>query len=333
MGRLLAIAAAAALLIAPHGARADQVETDAQQALQSLKFQGGTIALGNNLASLTLTPNFQYLSPDDTKRFLVDVWRNPPDAAAGTLGSIVPAKTDLGGAEGWAIIISYDDSGHVSDDDAAGIDYDQLLKDMQKDTLDHNEDRKKQGYEPIELVGWAEPPHYDSQAKKLYWAKRLKFGGETGETLNYSIRALGRKGVLELTVVASMQQLATIDGRIDEVLGMVALQFRLHLRRIQPRRRQGGGVWHRRPDRWRHSRQGRLLQIPARRVGRLLEADRHRRRGLLRRDRKIHRAAVRAPPKLDAPSSAPRAAGYSRPAWKSAKAWAISSRVFMTKGP
>jgi len=222
MGRLLAIAAAAALLIAPHGARADQVETDAQQVLQSLKFQSGTIALGNNLASLTLTPNFQYLSPDDTKRFLVDVWRNPPDAAAGTLGSIVPAKTDLGGAEGWAIIISYDDSGHVSDDDAAGIDYDQLLKDMQKDTLDHNEDRKKQGYEPIELVGWAEPPHYDSQAKKLYWAKRLKFGGETGETLNYSIRALGRKGVLELTVVASMQQLATIDGRIDEVLGMVA---------------------------------------------------------------------------------------------------------------
>ena len=219
MGRLLALAAVAALTIASalQHARADE-----RQVLESLKFQSGTITLGNNLASLTLTPNFQYLNPADTKRFLVEVWRNPPDSAEGTLGAIVPAKVDLAGSEGWAIILSYDDSGHVSDDDAAGIDYDQLLKDMQKATADGNEERKKQGYEPIELVGWAKPPYYDSQAKKLYWARRLRFGSDPGETLNYSIRALGRQGVLELTVVASMQQLAAVDGRINEILGMVA---------------------------------------------------------------------------------------------------------------
>jgi len=222
MGRLLAAAALAALLIASQGAQADQVEADAQQVLQSLNFQGGTIPLGDKLASLTLTPNFQYLNPADTKKFLVDVWRNPPSAAEGTLGSIVPAKVDLAGNDGWAIIISYDDSGHVSDDDAAGIDYDQLLKDMQQSMRDGNEERQKQGYEPIELLGWAEPPHYDSQAKKLYWAKRLRFGNDTTETLNYSVRALGRKGVLELTVVASMPQLPLVDNHINEILGMVA---------------------------------------------------------------------------------------------------------------
>jgi len=219
MGRLLALAAAVALTIASalHHARADE-----RQVLESLNFQTGTITLGNNLASLTLTQNFQYLNPADTKRFLVEVWRNPPDSAEGTLGAIVPAKVDLAGSDGWAIILSYDDTGHVSDDDAAGIDYDQLLKDMQKATADGNEERKKQGYEPIELVGWAKPPYYDSQAKKLYWARRLRFGSDPGETLNYSIRALGRQGVLELTVVASMQQLAAVDGRINEILGMVA---------------------------------------------------------------------------------------------------------------
>src|SRR5262249_39112142 len=193
-----------------------------RQVLDSLKFQSGTVTLGGNLASLALTPDFRYLNPADTKRFLVEAWRNPPDAAEDTLGAIVPANVDLLGDQGWAIIISYDDSGHVSDDDAAGIDYDQLLKDMQKETRDNNEERKKQGYEPIELVGWAKPPYYDSQAKKLYWAKRLKFGTDAEETLNYSIRALGRSGVLELTVVASMQQLALVDGRINEILGMVA---------------------------------------------------------------------------------------------------------------
>jgi uncharacterized membrane-anchored protein len=217
MGRLLAVAAAAAFLVASQWARADE-----RQVLESLKFQDGTITLGSNLASLTLTPNFQYLSPADTKRFLVEVWRNPPKAAEGTLGAIVPANVDLLGGEGWVIIISYDDSGHVSDDDAAAINYDDLLKEMQQATRDNNEERKKQGYEPIELVGWAKPPYYDSQAKKLYWARRLKFGTDPDETLNYSIRALGRTGVLELTVVASMQQLTAVDGRINEVLGMVA---------------------------------------------------------------------------------------------------------------
>jgi len=216
MGRLLAVVAAV-LIVASHGARADE-----RQVLESLKPQSGTITLGSNLANLTLTPNFQYLSPADTKRLLVEVWHNPPEAGDGTLGAIVPVNLDLTTAEGWAIIISYDDSGHVSDDDAAGIDYDQLLRDMQQSMRDGNEARQKAGYEPIELVGWAKPPYYDSQAKKLYWAKRLRFGTDPGETLNYSIRALGRSGVLELTVVASMQQLAAIDGRINEVLGMVS---------------------------------------------------------------------------------------------------------------
>lgn len=219
MGRLLAVAAAAALLITSYGARADE-----RHVLESLKFESGTITLGDNLANLALTPDFQYLSPAETKRFLVEVWHNPPQAAEGTLGAIVPSKVDLTTGEGWAIIITYDDSGHVSDDDAAGIDYDQLLKDMQQATRDGNEERKKQGYESIELVGWAKPPYYDSQTKKLYWAKRLRFGSDSEETLNYMIRALGRSGVLELTVVASMQQLTTVDGRINEVLGMVSFK-------------------------------------------------------------------------------------------------------------
>jgi uncharacterized membrane-anchored protein len=27
----------------------------------------------------------------------------------------------------------------------------------------------------LTLMGWAEPPHYDSSSKKLYWAKELGF--------------------------------------------------------------------------------------------------------------------------------------------------------------
>ena len=46
MGRLFAVAAAAALVVASHWARADE-----RQVLESLKLQSGTIALGSNLAN------------------------------------------------------------------------------------------------------------------------------------------------------------------------------------------------------------------------------------------------------------------------------------------
>lgn len=215
MRRMLAIVSFLALAL-PNAARADE-----RQVLDSLNFQSGTVTLGSNLATIALTPHFKYLAPADTEKFLVQVWGNPPGAGANTLGAIVPADADLLSAEGWAIIVSYDDSGHVSDDDAAEIDYDQLLKDMQESTRADNDERKKQGYEPIELVGWAKPPYYDSKAKKLYWAKRLKFGSDQQDTLNYDIRVLGRAGVLDLTAVSGIEQMAMIDGRAGEVLGMV----------------------------------------------------------------------------------------------------------------
>jgi uncharacterized membrane-anchored protein len=217
MSRLFAALAAIMLFTLPNAALADQ-----QQVLDNLTFQSGTVTVGSNLASIALTPNFRYLSPEDAKTFLVELWGNPPESADGTLGLITPANVDPLGADGWAIIVSYDDSGHVSDDDAAEIDYDQLLKDMQASTEENNEARKKAGYEAIHLVGWAKPPYYDSAAKKLYWAKRLKFEGTAEDTLNYDIRVLGRAGVLDLTVVAGMQQLAMVDGRMNEVLGMVS---------------------------------------------------------------------------------------------------------------
>jgi uncharacterized membrane-anchored protein len=220
MSRLSAVAAAVMLLASPNAVLADQ-----QQALDGLNFQAGTVTVGTNLATVALTPNFRYLGPDDAKTFLVDVWGNPPQAAEGTLGLITPADVDLLGPDGWAIIVRYDDSGHVSDDDAAEIDYDQLLRDMQASTEENNAARKEAGYESIQLVGWAKPPYYDSQEKKLYWAKRLKFEGSLEDTLNYDIRVLGRAGVLDLTVVAGMPQLAMVDSRMNEVLGMVSFNI------------------------------------------------------------------------------------------------------------
>lgn len=69
-----------------------------------------------------------------------------------------------------------------------------------------NEERRKQGFPTVRLIGWAEPPSYDQAANKMYWAKELAFSDSVARTLNYSIRILGRRGVLVLNAVAAMAQ-------------------------------------------------------------------------------------------------------------------------------
>ena len=76
----------------------------------------------------------------------------------------------------------------------------------------------------IELVGWATPPRYDAAEKKMYWAKELRFGDSTENTLNYNIRILGRRGVLILNAVAGMPQLAEIEKAAPAILATVNFQ-------------------------------------------------------------------------------------------------------------
>jgi uncharacterized membrane-anchored protein len=186
---------------------------------ESLDRQTGDVALGDDLVTLSVPDDFYYLGPDDAERVLVDVWGNPPDQGK-TLGMLFPAQYTPFDPAGWAVTIDYSDDGHVSDSDAAGIDYDELLAQMKSDVHSANADRVDAGFEPVELVGWAETPHYDAASRKLYWAKELRFGESPDDTLNYEIRVLGRKGILSMTFVAAADQLAEINDSLDSVLAM-----------------------------------------------------------------------------------------------------------------
>lgn len=199
-------------------ARAQQSPEDI---LRTLNFRSGRITLGDNLADISLGQNYRFLNNADTRTFLTRLWGNPPEAAADALGMIIPTEPNLLGRDGWAIIVSYDPSGYVSDEDAKQIDYNELLGQMQKALRDGNKARVEKGFQAIELIGWAKKPYYDENAKKLFWAKRLRFGQSSEETLNYMIRVLGRRGVLDLDVVASMDALPAIDQRLNGILSMV----------------------------------------------------------------------------------------------------------------
>jgi uncharacterized membrane-anchored protein len=205
-----------ALLVAPAQAQ------DERALFRTLKPQSGMITLRGGIATLKVGPNFTYLSPADAETFLTKIWANPPGAGAETLGLLLPKDIDVLSRDGWAIVIDYEESGYVSDDGADKIDYAQLLKEMQEETAEASKEREQQGYKAMSLVGWAKQPYYDSASHKLYWAKRLHFADTKQDTLNYNIRALGRRGVLVLNAVSSMDQLPVVDRRLPEILAMVS---------------------------------------------------------------------------------------------------------------
>ncbi|WEF32686.1 DUF2167 domain-containing protein [Pseudoduganella chitinolytica] len=190
-------------------------DTTPEQLLASLKFQEGKISLPGGVATLDLPAGFRYLAPADAGRLLSEGWGNPPGIE--TLGMIVPTAVNPLTRAGWGVVVTYEKEGHVKDDDADSIKYDELLKTMQESMQEANEERKKQGYQPMTLVGWAEAPRYDKASHKLYWAKELHSAGDAQNGLNYNIRVLGREGVLVLNAVAGMDQIAQIRKEMKTV--------------------------------------------------------------------------------------------------------------------
>lgn len=183
----------------------------------AMKYQTGSVALPNGIATLTVPAGFKYLNKEQSNFIITKVWGNPPQE--GVLGMLFPQNADPYSDSSYAFVISFNEIGFVKDEDANEIDYDEMLKQLQSEELEENELRKKEGYEPIHMVGWAQKPFYDKERKVLHWAKELRFGEDAEEhTLNYDIRFLGRKGVLSFNAVSGMGQMNLVKQDISKVL-------------------------------------------------------------------------------------------------------------------
>lgn len=226
MTRLLLIATAVLLLATPVRSKnldemfpelASELYAEDRALLAGMDFRQGTVTIGNGLATIELPDDYYFLDAEDARLVLTAIWGNPPGNT--TLGMIFPADgTPL--HDVWGVEITFDDIGYVPDVDAAGYDYDDLMKTMQTDLVEENAWRRANGYYTLSLVGWAAEPRYDMRGHKLYWAKELSVDGEEANTLNYNIRILGRNGVLVLNFIAAMYQFDEVNRAVPEVLAM-----------------------------------------------------------------------------------------------------------------
>jgi uncharacterized membrane-anchored protein len=143
--------------------------------------------------TIALTPDVQFLDAKNADSFLKLTGNLP-----GGENYILFSK-----AMGWWADYSFSDIGYVKDDEK--IDAAALLQDMKDGDAAQNEARKEQGLETMTTVGWAVPPHYDPASHNLEYG--LILGTPSGNSINYHMRILGRRGVMDAVLVTSEQTL------------------------------------------------------------------------------------------------------------------------------
>lgn len=175
-------------------ASAQEAEADP---IDALPWQAGPTAgkIGNN-ASITVPAGYRFLGPDGAREFN-RITQNPSPG----VDEYVLAKDDYS----WIAFFSYSDTGYVKDDET--LDADDLLQSTTEGTEAANEERRANGWAPVHVTGWAFKPQYDKSLKSLEWAFRLKGEDSEGESINYNTRLLGRRGVIEVLVLTSPEEL------------------------------------------------------------------------------------------------------------------------------
>lgn len=181
-----------ALLLASTLSWAQTTPEQARQQFAQLKWlapgQVGSVA---GKAEFRTSEAYTFLGTADTDTFL-KLNGNPPNGSSYT---IAPRKAE------WFGVLQFADEGYVKDDEK--IDAAALLKTLQEQTAENNERKRKAGYEPLELLGWAIPPRYDPESKRLEWGTRLKSTRDNQLVVNVSTRILGRSGYTSAILVTN----------------------------------------------------------------------------------------------------------------------------------
>lgn len=147
-----------------------------------------------SVAQLKTLQNEGFLDPKNSDKFL-ELTNNLPSGSS----NILVAKDDS-----WWATFDFDASGYVKDNET--IDADALLKDLKANDEASNAERERLGLPKLYTEGWSVAPHYDAQTKRLEWGLIVK-SEDQSKAVNYTVRLLGRSGVVSATLVSDEEHL------------------------------------------------------------------------------------------------------------------------------
>jgi uncharacterized membrane-anchored protein len=169
-----------------------------------------TAQLGDGLAKIEVPEGYLFADKAETRKVMEMIGNPPSDEEIGLIAPADDAKT-------WFVVFKYNEVGYVKDDDKDEIDADAILTSIREGTEAANEERKKMGSDPVEVVGWFEKPHYDSSSHHLVWAIEGK--SKEDAMVNYDVRLLGRRGYVSATLVTDPKALAADLPHVQALLG------------------------------------------------------------------------------------------------------------------
>ncbi|WP_233235411.1 DUF2167 domain-containing protein [Bordetella sp. LUAb4] len=166
--------------------------------------ESGIVHLGDQ-ATLKLPPNTIFVPRAQANR-LMEAYGNGKDDTL--LGLFMPPADS---PDDWLVTANFEKSGYIKDDDAKNWDVKELLQSLRDGTEEQNSERRKRGIAELEVVGWVQPPQYDSAHQRLVWSVEGRDKGgpaDADATVNYNTYALGRDGYISLDLLTSKSMVA-----------------------------------------------------------------------------------------------------------------------------
>lgn len=167
------------------------------------------VDIGTDLAQLELPEGYLFANGDDAKE-IMEYFGNPP---TGQEKGIVYSEDEQ---EDWFILFEYDPMGYVKDDESKNLDADKILENIKEGDKEANKKREEMGVPPLEVVGWEEPPHYDSVTHNLVWSLLAQSDGYN--IINYNMKILGRHGIMSVTLVADPEEMTTVKQDLEKII-------------------------------------------------------------------------------------------------------------------
>ncbi len=161
-----------------------------------------------SIAEIKIPEGFGFLDGDETRKLMT---------AMGNLNTNMEVGTLMQMEEGWFVVFEFDEVGYVNDDEKDDLDADDMLEQKQASQKAGNEYREEQGLEPMFIDGWVKPPFYNPDTNNLEWG--LKIRVEDSYNVNYISKLLGRKGVMDATLVCGTEEMESILPVFQGLLG------------------------------------------------------------------------------------------------------------------
>jgi uncharacterized membrane-anchored protein len=190
----------------------------ALKAIQASQIKGPADIKLRDQAVLKLPAGYLWIPEPAAGQYMKAMGNHPGESE---LGLIFPLADD----QNWLIVADYEKAGYIKDDDAKNWNVDDLYKNIKEGTEAANEDRRKQGFPELDILGWVEKPNYTADSHRLIWSMSARTKGAPADapsSINYNTYALGREGFISLNLITPMQDIGRDKQHAQTLLAALA---------------------------------------------------------------------------------------------------------------